>query len=365
MKSKKIAFYIGSLQKGGAERVFVNLAEFFYSQGYQVTIVTQYQYQNEYSHSEGIHRVLSDLTEEETRKNRLFNFFRRIKKLRSIWKQVSPDLVLSCNGKNNFMALATTVFLKTKAVVSVVGEPTLEYYTPVMRMLAKSLFILADGVVLQTKDSAEFFPVSIRKKAVILKNSMNPAFMKERFTGTREKTIVSVGRLDANKNQSLLIRAFAKIADNYPAYRVILYGEGEDREKLEQEVGHLGIKDRILLPGVTTDVATAIQKASVFVLTSFTEGMPNALIEAMALGLAVISTDCPCGGPKELIQNSKNGILIPVNDVEALAEALRYLLEHPYEADRMGQEASKIQQELDPAVTNQAWMEYFEQIIQK
>ena len=362
---KHIAFYISSLHKGGAERVFVNLAEFFYSQGYRVTIVTQYKKKNEYPLSTGIDRIISDLNEDELSGNRIGNYFKRFFKLRAIWKQSKPDLVLSCIGKNNFMAICTTAFTRTKAVVSVVGEPTEEYYTPIMKLLAKTLFIKADGIVLQTKDSASFFPSMIRKKAVILKNSMNPAFMKERFTGTREKTIVSVGRLDANKNQSLLIRAFAKIATDYPAYRVILYGEGEDREKLEQEVRRLGMKDRILLPGVTTDVATAIQKASVFVLTSFTEGMPNALIEAMALGLAVISTDCPCGGPKELIQNRKNGMLIPVNDVDALAEALRYLFDHPYEADRMGQEASKIQQELDPAVTNQAWMEYFEQIIQK
>ena len=341
--TKHIAFYIGSLHKGGAERVFVNLAEFFYSQGYKVTIVTQYRKTNEYPLSSGINRVISDLTEEEISRNRVVNYSKRFFKLRKIWKQSKPDLVLSCIGKNNFMALLTTSFLSTKAVVSVVGEPTEEYYTPMMKLLAKTIFIKADGIVLQTKDSAAFFPTSIRKKAVILKNSLNPAFMKGRFTETREKTIVSVGRLDANKNQSLLIGAFAKIAKDYPEYRVILYGEGENREKLEQEVQQFGMKDRIILPGITTDVVTAIQKASVFVLTSFTEGMPNALIEAMALGLAVISTDCPCGGPATLIQHGENGMLVPVGDVECLAECLDIILGNQELETKLGSNASQIQ----------------------
>ena len=362
MKKRHIAFYIGSLHKGGAERVFVNLAEYFYEQGYQVTIVTQYQYENEYTYSEGIVRILSDLTPWEEG-NRLSNILRRHRKLRRIWKIQKPDLVLSCIGKNNFMAILTTLFLKTKVVVSVVGEPTEEYYTGVMRFLAKTLFLLADGIVLQTKEASRFFPVKIRNKAVILKNSLNPAFIKERFEGDREKVIVSVGRLDANKNQALLLRAFLAIAEEYPDYRVILYGEGEERAKLEQIVKEAGLRSRISLPGVTTDVVEAIYKASVFVLTSNTEGMPNALIEAMALGLPVISTDCPCGGPKDLIQQKENGILIPVHDEKALQVALRFLLDNPEHAQEMGRKAAKIQKELDPAVTNQAWKVYFEAVI--
>ena len=364
MKKRHIAFYIGSLHKGGAERVFVNLAEYFYEQGYQVTIVTQYQYENEYTYSEGIVRILSDLTPWEEG-NRLSNILRRHRKLRRIWKIQKPDLVLSCIGKNNFMAILTTLFLKTKVVVSVVGEPTEEYYTGVMRFLAKTLFLLADGIVLQTKEASRFFPVKIRNKAVILKNSLNPAFIKERFEGDREKVIVSVGRLDANKNQALLLRAFLAIAEEYPDYRVILYGEGEERAKLEQIVKEAGLRSRIGLPGVTTDVVKAIYKASVFVLTSNTEGMPNALIEAMALGLPVISTDCPCGGPKDLIQQKENGILIPVHDEKALQVALRFLLDNPEHAQEMGRKAATIQKELDPAVTNQAWENYFELIIEK
>lgn len=365
MEKRHIAFYIGSLSKGGSERVFVNLAEYFQSEGYDVTFVTQYQKENEYEYSPGIRRILSDIKEDETTKNRFVNFLRRFRKLRSIWKKVNPDIILSCIGKNNFMAVATSTGLNTKAVVSVVGEPSEEYPTRLLRYLAYLLFARADGMVVKTSDALQFFPRKLRKKAIVMKNSINPTFLREPFTGIREKTIVSVGRLDANKNQSLLIEAFSKIAMKYPEYKVLLYGEGEDRTKLEGIIRDMHLSDRIVLSGIIQDVAEKIHKAGIFVLTSNTEGMPNALIEAMALGIPCISTDCPCGGPKDLIRQKENGILIPVNDKKALQEALCYLLDNPELAIEMGRRATTIQKELNPGVINQAWKTYFETVIEK
>ena len=114
----KVAFYIGSLHKGGAERVFVNLAEYFLNQDYQVLMVTQYQKEDEYELAEGIERIISDITPQETTDSRIVNFWRRMGKLHHIWKQEKPDLVLSCAGKNNFMTIVSTMFTKTKPVVS-------------------------------------------------------------------------------------------------------------------------------------------------------------------------------------------------------------------------------------------------------
>lgn len=360
---KKIAFYIGSLKKGGAERVFVNLAEYFYKTGYQVTMVTQYTAENEYVISKGIERVISDLSDSEISDNRIVNFHRRTAKLRRIWRTVRPDLILSCIGKNNFMAVVTTLFSKIKVVVSIVGEPTEEYNSTVMRVLAKVLFIKADGIVLQTEDSKVFFPQYLLKKSVILQNSLNPLFIQDRYEGVRDRQIVSVGRLDANKNQTMLIEAFARIAVRYPEYSVVCYGDGESRAQLEALIERFNLQGRVQLPGITTDVAGMIRKASVFVLTSYTEGMPNALIEAMALGLPVISTDCPCGGPKELIRQGENGMLIPVGDVEALAASLVTLLEDTEFMEKLGRKAAQIQDRLNPERTNQQWKEYFEQIL--
>ena len=114
---------------------------------------------------------------------------------------------------------------------------------------------------------------------------------------------------------------------------------------------------------MTTDVAGDIEKAALFVLTSNTEGMPNTLLEAMALGLTVISTDCPCGGPRELITQGENGLLVPVGDIKALAEAMGKVLSNPAEAEKMGRNAWKLQEKLKPEVTNQSWKNYFEEVL--
>ena len=127
MKKKHIAMLISSLNKGGSERVLVNLAEYFYSRGYEVTIVTQYRTENEYEISGGIQRVFSEITEEEKGKGRVSNFLKRFMKLRGIWKSEKPDLILSFIGKNNMMAIMTSRFLGIPTIVSVRGEPAEEY----------------------------------------------------------------------------------------------------------------------------------------------------------------------------------------------------------------------------------------------
>ncbi|MEG1847560.1 MAG: glycosyltransferase [Lachnospiraceae bacterium] len=360
---RHIAFYISSLRKGGAERVFANLAEYFYSKGYQVTVVTQYISDNEYSINPGIQRTISDIEETECSRFRIINFYRRFIKLRRIWMQIRPNLVFSCIGKNNFMAIATTLFSKIKVVVSIVGEPTAEYDTKGMRLTAKLLFRQADGIVFQTQDAKAFFPKYLQKKAIILPNSLNPLFIQERYTGVRDKQIVTVGRLDGNKNQKMLIEAFAGIEKKYPDYSVVCYGGGESRDKLTALIERLGLRNRVQLPGVTTDIVSAIRKSTLFVLTSDTEGMPNALIEAMALGLPVISTDCPCGGPRELITHGKNGMLIPVRGTETLTRTLDTLLSDAQLREQLGKNAAQIQERLHPDKINKQWESYFEKIL--
>lgn len=366
-RQKHIAFYIGSLHKGGAERVFVNLADFFLREGYRVTMVTQYRYpqEEEYVLPEGAERVLSDLDAQETGRNRLVNFWKRMRKLHRIWKQYQPDLVLSCIGKNNFMAVATTWFTRTRAVVSVVGEAGEEYPGRLMRFLAEALFPLAEGIILQTERSRAFFGSRIRRKAVILPNSLNPDFIKERYDGERQKEIVSVGRLDQNKNQEMIIRAFAALAEKYPEHRLVIYGEGELRPYLEEVIRELGMEERISLPGVIPDVGARIEKAEVFVLASYSEGVSNALIEALATGLAVVATDVPSGGTQELITDGENGLIIPAGDRKALEEALDRLLGDVAYAKELGSKAAEIQKRLAPERVNALWKKYFEEILDR
>ena len=181
------------------------------------------------------------------------NLFRRYKKLRRIFRELKADVVLSTIGKNNFMAILANLFSKTRVIVSVVAEPTEEYPNALMRFLAKTLFYLADGIVMQTKDAVAFFQPSLQKKCVILKNSVNPAFLRPRYEGKRGQDIVAVGRMDANKNQAMAIRAFAKIAGEFPESRLILYGDGPLKEQLKALADGLGVGDRVLLPGTVAE----------------------------------------------------------------------------------------------------------------
>lgn len=360
---KKIAFYIGSLRKGGAERVFVNLAGYFRGEGYRVVMVTQYQKEEEYDLPDGVERILSEIGEEKVSSSRVLNFLRRLNKLHVIWKKQKPDLVLSCIGKNNFMAVVTTMGTKTKAVVSVVGEAKEEYPSRAMRVLADFLFSRAAGVILQTERSRGFFCRKVGEKAVILPNSLNPAFIGPRYEGVREKEIVSVGRMDANKNHEMQLRAFAALKDKYPEYTLVIYGDGELRTYIEETADKLGIAGRVSLPGVVPDVAARICRASLFLLTSYSEGVSNALIEALALGLPVIATDVPSGGTEELMKDGVNGLVIPAGDQAALERAMDRFLGDPAYADRLGREAAKIQERLAPERVNPMWRDYFEEII--
>lgn len=354
----RIAMLIGALSRGGAEHVLVNLADYLIKRGHQVIVVTQYQMENEYPLNENAKRIISDISRDETTNNRIVNFWRRFCKLRRIWKQERPDVILSFIGKNNIMAIITSVCLPASAVVSVRGEPREEYYNKGLRFIAKSLFYFADGIILQTESSRSFFPAGIRKKAVILKNPVHSSFFREPYVGQREKTITAVGRIDENKNHKMLICAFSQIADEFPDYKLIIYGDGEKREELQHSVEKLGLKDKIILPGRIEDVASAIYKTRVFVLSSNTEGMPNTLLEAMALGLTVVSTDCPCGGPAEIIEHGKNGLLTPVGEEKAMKENLRFVLNNLQRADEMGNNARITSEIYKPETVLLEWEKY-------
>ena len=382
---KSIAFYIGGLCIGGAERVICNLAEYFYSEGYRVTMVTKVRDEKEYELNPGIKRIIADITPEEETASRIRNLFARIAKLKRIWKEVKPDVIVSFIRKNNLMAIASAAPLGIPVVVSVRSAPERELKGFGFKTISFLLFRQAAGVVLQTKEAYNFFPGYIREKAVVLPNSINPDFLKasEELTlattinhdkkmtvydripsSVKEKRIITVGRIDDNKNQRLLVEAYVKIVDHYPDWSLELIGDGSGRQALEEYVSTLPCKDRISFAGSVDDVAKRMSEASIFVLPSKIEGMPNALIEAMVMGMACISTDCPCGGPRELIAaDDSNGILVPIDNVDAMAMALKRLITHDTLRESMGDNARKIIATLHPDTVNKQWKNYIENVM--
>lgn len=363
MKSKKIMFYIGSLAKAGAQRVIINLTESFLAKGHQVTIVTTGIVENEYELPKGAGRIISDIQVEEITNSRMTNLKKRFCKLRNIWKSEKPDVIVSFIGKNNFMAILTAWGLKIPVVTSVRGDPKEEYYNKVMELLAKTLMGRATGIILQTPDAVNYFPMWIQKKTIILGNPLNPNFIGDYYIGEKVDEIVSVGRMDLNKNHKLIIDAFYQISEDFPDVKLVLYGDGEEREKLIKYVENGPCKERIIMPGAVTDIKEKIQKAKLFVLSSNTEGMPNALMEALALGIPSISTDCPCGGPKMLMEGKENGILVPVGDSTKMADAMRIMLQDKELWNRYSRNAYEIINELSPEKINNEWEEYLNLLI--
>ena len=358
MNKKKIAFYINGLGKGGAERVTVNLARHFVSKGYEVVLVTSRYCEDEYEQPQGTRRIISETIEPGSR-NPVSYFYRRFQYIRNIWKTEKPDVLVCFIGKCNVIGLLTSWGLGFPVFVSVRSDPKQEYASKLMKLLSKTLFGKARGIIVQTQEAKNYFPSFMQKKTVILPNSLDERFIRPRFEGTRRNEIVSVGRLDENKNQKLLIDAFAAIAEDYSEMVLKIYGDGthnvSTRDSLQQQIEELHLEHRILLMGRHSDIPEQIYESRIYVLTSNFEGMPNALLEAMALGLACISTDCPCGGPRTVIRDGENGLLIPVGDEEALEKALRKLLDDRDLEEKLGRNAHRIGEELSTDRVNASW----------
>lgn len=364
-----IAIMIGSMNRGGTERVIANLSNYLVRCGDTVSIVSLHVEKDEYELNPAVGRYVWDLTEEETKGGvigRISNYKARKNKLGNIIRKINPDLVLSFIGKNNIMALLTAGRMGIPVAVAVRGEPTEEYYNTWMRILSKTLFAKAQSVILQTGGQLAYFPKKIRNKAVILKNPLNEKFMTQPVPlDERDPLIVAVGRIDANKNHKMIIDAFSNISDEFPEYRLKIFGEGELKETLTEYVKTLGKADKIELPGRITDVADAIKKARVFVLTSNTEGSPNTLIEAMCLSICCISTDCPSGGPGELITPGENGLLIPVGDTAKMQDVLQNLLNNLHEINRISQKALATRDIFKPEIVLEQWRDVLQSIIKQ
>ena len=217
---KKILFYIDSMQKGGANRVMANLTDYFASAGKTVILINDIKPQkgvDEYTINESVKRIFLDIDVS----SKLFSNILRIIALRKIIKNEASDVVVSFMGPPNIRMLIATIGLKCKRIVSVRNDPNVEYGKGLVSRFKRLLFMLADGCVFQTRDAATYFPKSVQAKSRVIFNPVNECFFNtERSNAPRN--IVTVGRFEPQKNHSLLIRAFSKIANEFPEEKLIL-----------------------------------------------------------------------------------------------------------------------------------------------
>ena len=197
----------------------------------------------------------------------------------------------------------------------------------------------------------------------VINNPVNKSSYWDKSHNRSSNIVISVGRLNENKNHSLLIHAFSIISKNYPSWKLMIYGEGEDRENLEQLIKRLNMTCTIFLPGIVDNLDKYLHQASIFVLTSNAEGLPNALIEALCMGLPCISTDFIGGGARELIQHELNGIIIPLNDKEQLTTSLKRLMNDRKLAYELGKNAIDLRQRFSVDRITIQWEDYLSSLI--
>lgn len=315
----KILFIINTLAyPGGAERVISVLANEF-SMKNDVHFITSWKVNDEYGLNSNIKRI-NLFPKKPSDISKLKKNLKSILMIRQYIKKNDIDVIISFCTENNLRMMLATLGLKCKKIISIRNNPIYEFPNKFIRLVNYLLFMTIDYIVFQTKDAQSFFPDLIQKKGVIIYNPIDNVF----FNNTnlkRRKKIVSIGRFAPQKNNIMLIEAFKKIS-NKVDYTVELYGEGINKELLKMKINEYGLEHQIKIFSKTNNVKEVYDSSTIYVLTSDFEGMPNSLMEAMASGLACISTDCPCGGPKTLINNNENGILIGIRNIDDLAEAL-------------------------------------------
>lgn len=352
----RIVLTIGGLVFGGAERVMSNIANYLVEQGNDVMLITIHKRKPAYDLDNRI-EFINGLNWRGK-----LSFAKICVEYRKIVQDYRPNVILSFLTQVNEFVIFATRGLKIPVIVSERNDPSRSATTKLRKAIRRLLYPMAEGVVFQTDDAMHYFDDFKLKNCRVIPN---PIFLENELIGAnlkRKKKIITAGRLFEAKNQKLLIEAFSRISNDYPEYTLTIYGDGELREELKAKIGSLQLQEKIFLAGSTSELHLKMKEAELFVLSSDFEGMPNVLMEAMACGMACISTDCPCGGPRYLIKNGKNGILIPVGGIDELENSLRLLINDSYMRNYIGMEAEKIYDNLKPEMVCRKWEQYLKEI---
>jgi len=350
------------MNNGGAERVMSILVNELHHRGHKVILVNDYQFPNEYHIEPEVEHHYIDGSFENKEGSTWKRNVKRIRFLRRICKARGVDVVLSFISDANFRAILSTLGLKTKNVISVRIDPARAYRSKKKALIAKVLYSIADGCVFQTQKAKNWYPQSIQRHSRVILNPVSDMFYNADGNPGSENRIVTSGRLSMQKRFDVLIEAFSKIHSQFPSYILEIYGEGELKRELQSQIDSLQLQDSAFLKGRSEHIDEDIKNASLFVLSSDFEGLPNSLMEAMALGLPCISTDCDGGGATALINDRKNGIIVKIDDPIGLAESLKEILENDGFRLAIGEEAKKRAGEFKTSVIINKWEQYLEEV---
>lgn len=341
----------GTLQSGGAERVLSILSTPFADNFRKVTLITWREAPHFYKIDSRVSVVSLPLLAKSD--NDIIKFHA----LRKYIKKNKPNIVLSFLTIFNIFTLISLFGIKIPIIVAERLDPRFLRGGSIMKSFRNMMYRFSDGILCQTKSIKEYFKGGLRTKTHII---YNPVILPQEYIGkaietTKKKNIVSIGRLHPQKNQKLLIDSFIQFHRNHPDHRLIIYGTGPLKEELDEYIKKKHMEQSIELAGEQKDVKSLILDAKAFIMTSDYEGMPNALIEAMCIGLPCISTKV--SGAVDLIKNNENGLLVDSSTGE-IGKALSYIVDNPESAKEMAKNAIKVYDQLQVDIISKQWIDY-------
>jgi glycosyltransferase involved in cell wall biosynthesis len=314
------------LGAGGSENIVSAIANHWVNDGHRVTLVTLEEKSTVpyYTFDPKIRIINLGLPPELTSAPHATQLaLRRIWAIRKTLQEATSHVVVSFLRRTNIMTLLATTGSGIPVIVSERNNPALQPLGVIWSTLRQLLYPRAFGLVTMTSGAMNFFPLSMRRRSWIIPNPVKlPEGQRQPGNGKR---LTAVGRLVPQKGFDLLIDAFATIADRHPEWTLTIWGEGPDRNKLEQQRKKRGLEDRIFMPGISERPGSWLETADAFVLSSRFEGWGIVLLEAMAWGLPCVSFDCEWG-PRDMMENEVDGLLVPREDVSALADALSRIM---------------------------------------
>jgi GalNAc-alpha-(1->4)-GalNAc-alpha-(1->3)-diNAcBac-PP-undecaprenol alpha-1,4-N-acetyl-D-galactosaminyltransferase len=339
-----VAFVIPSLGRGGAERSVALMANYWAERDWTNTIIT-FSPPNEvpaFSLHQSIHRVNLGPFSPPRRVPRVNELVRRQRSLRKSLTQIRPDIVVSFLDWASVETVIALHGLDIPVVAAVRSDPRHEPPQRLWRTLRSIAYRYCSFVVFQSEWEQSYFSIPIQNKSLIIPNAVpRPALCHSKSTGSTSRRIVSLGRLAPEKRFDLLISAFAMISNEQRDWNLTIWGEGPERPKLTRLRDSFRLAERVSLPGATTAPEQVLAEADLFVLTSLYEGFPNALCEAMASGLPVISFALP-GAVSDIVRHQVDGMLVEPGNVQSLARVMNQVLPDENLRGRLGRRAIEV-----------------------
>lgn len=349
---KKIVLVVNALY-AGAGKILLFVATKCVKAGWDVTVVTLYDKEICEYHIDGVKFINLDISQE-----RFLGRLNAIKIIRKLIYALNPLVLCAFVSDVAFITRFATLGMKIYFVSAERGDP---YTLPQKWVkLIKWTYIMSDHVIFQLNGAQNFFNDKIIAKSSVIPNPYTTDEDITPYKGKRRKNIVTAGRFVEQKGFDILLRAFKIFLKKHSEYNLIIYGDGPLKNNLINLAGDLEILSKVSFPGFVKDIRKVIRKDAIFVLSSRFEGIPNTLIEAMSIGLPIVSTDCTPGGPRFLTDNGQRGILVPVDDYVSMANAISIIVENEDLSKYYGERGIEIKKILNPIKIGKQWMDVFE-----